>query len=127
MPKGNFDVDVPHFCGELIHVNVSWYEFYGSRINPPEYEEHHEYFAEQMDYDISHCPKCGINLYDDTLFQRNIEVAADKLVDRGEQTPYDESDFEPDDGPLDIEMSFDDALWHSLSHLDKENPSRGRP
>lgn len=119
MARGQFQVEVPHFCGQLIDVTVEWTQSYGSRIDPPEYDEHHTYYTHGESLDISKCSKCRVNLFDDTLFQENIRIAGERVTDFGDDGP-DGDDYEPDP------KGFDQALWDSLEpkmeYLDKDDP-----
>lgn len=86
MSRGSYVVLVPHICGQLVEVAVYWSHYPATRETPSD------------DYaEVDHadkCPKCGIDLFCDDLFQRNIDMAPEP-ADLGEYMPHDDVDYEP--------------------------------
>jgi hypothetical protein len=93
MSRGSYTMKVPHICGELILVRCDWTYHPGTYEDPPDWDTSFIYLNEEEE-EIHNCTKCGISLYDDTLFERNVEAADVEQVDRGEEM-Y-EPDYEPD-------------------------------
>lgn len=89
MSSGAYSLEVPHICGEAITVEVKWWYHSGSWDEPPD-----------GDTEWSHadrCPKCGVDLNLDTLFQNTIEQMDAEQDDRGEYMPGDEEDYDPEE------------------------------
>ncbi len=107
MPKGTITFDAPHICGEWIHVEVHWSLYHGVHTlpngdpgYPDDYDEDHVYTHESKDYDISKCPKCGVDLFQDDIFQATVKTLADKNY-------VGEEDYDPEfDGP-DYERDYE--------------------
>lgn len=84
MSKGQITLEVPHICGEIISVEIAWWSSRGTYFDPPEYDEQWAH--------PERCPKCGIDLNWDTIFQDTIEQlkqSADWTV--GQYVPGDEN------------------------------------
>lgn len=82
MPHGNFAVTAPHFCGQELCVHISWMQDYGTRLDPPSWDEEWTYTFGHTDEPIERCPKCGILLDWDTLFYDTVNtLAGDKYYE----------------------------------------------
>lgn len=91
MTRGSFSVTAPHICGAEIAVQISWQSWPGTRLDPPEYDEGWSYPECEGD----HCPKCGVRLDWDDIFQATVQTRASEVWDRGDETPDDYG--EPED------------------------------
>lgn len=134
MSSGSFSVDAPHICGETIRVEIRWAEDPGVRTYPngdpgypPSWDEEWIYTHERMDYDIARCPKCGVDLELDSIFQNTVvDLAKDKYDDPADDLPdYEPEDYEPELYVPDFEEPDDTSEnrdnWEAEEQYRKEN------
>lgn len=116
MSGGAFTITVPHICGHEVGVHVSW-SYYPGRAYmrngdpgyPDEYDENRTYL-DTAGKQTTTCPKCGIDLDYDDLFQSSINTQikeTPRLYDDSEYYPGDEFDYEPDDYPWKLRGPLD--------------------
>jgi hypothetical protein len=105
MSSGEYTVEVRHFCGYLINVTIKWWYDSGTFENPPDGETEYTYGAEHFDEHITKCPKCGVDLDHDDIFQGAVEKADIGSTDRGE--------YHPDDELEEPEPQWDD-VWEKI-------------
>lgn len=100
MSRGSINLEVPHFCGEVIPLVIHWSDYPGSYENPPEHDE--EWECEHI------CTKCGIDLDYDTIFEATAKkMAEDKYEAEPEDWPQEPEDLEPP------EAGWDD-VWEKI-------------
>lgn len=65
MSRGQYNLTIPHSCGQEIEVTVKWQSWPATRTDPENYDE---------DWDhIEECPKCKAKLYEDSAFMLAVE------------------------------------------------------
>jgi hypothetical protein len=106
MTRGVIHLDAPHICGQLIHVEINW--IYDPGVHtfrngdpgyPGTYEAENTYYTDEtQEESIYKCPKCGIDLQDDTIFEKTIETLSQKYqLDDPEYYFDDEPEYDPPD------------------------------
>jgi hypothetical protein len=110
MSRGTYLFDAPHFCGQTIHVEIAWSYDPGVRTfsngdpgYPPSYDEEQTWWTDELrEESIYLCPKCGIDLQDDTIFEATVRTLADKQAAiEEEQEREAEEEYEREYGPPD--------------------------
>jgi hypothetical protein len=115
MRGGRFSLDAPHICGELIHVEIKWSYSPGFFMEPPDGDE-------DWDYE-ERCPKCGISLVDDDLFEATINRIAEPLYEESEADEPD--DFDPTEAQLESMNHY--TRDSDFTMPDKDYPERYKP